>query len=140
MPKINQDLLDRLAGGRGSKARVYALIQTISAKNTVPRFVSSSRAVNTLVTEPISNTLSPFTGGVPAKLAVDYHAAPLRLDDADRHSKAVPPPLNPFDQDPVGGGVWWHWRLRLERISGIFDHQGPRRRGRHTAERKHPLM
>jgi predicted nucleotide-binding protein len=42
MPKINQDLLGRLADKLGvTKSRVYALIQTISAKNRVPRHLGT---------------------------------------------------------------------------------------------------
>jgi predicted nucleotide-binding protein len=42
MPKINQHLLDRLAGRlRVTKARIYTLIQTISAKNRVPRHLGA---------------------------------------------------------------------------------------------------
>jgi predicted nucleotide-binding protein len=42
MPKINQLLLDRLASRLGvTKARIYALIQTISAKNRVPRHLGA---------------------------------------------------------------------------------------------------
>src|SRR5271163_4967218 len=42
MPKINQDLLSRLKTKLGvSTARMYALIQEISAKNRVPRHLGA---------------------------------------------------------------------------------------------------
>ena len=42
MPKINQTLLERLANKQGvTKARIYALIQQISAQNRVPRHLAA---------------------------------------------------------------------------------------------------
>src|SRR5262249_58540724 len=66
---------------------------------------------------------------VAAKLAMDDDAAPLGLDDTDRHPNAVPPPLDPLDQNLEDGGVWWHWRVRMRWVWGIFDHQEPAEEG-----------
>jgi hypothetical protein len=54
---------------------------------------------------------------------MDDDAAPLRLNNADRHPNPMSPPINPLHQDVVDDGVGWDWRVRFRRMSTTFDHQ-----------------
>ena len=83
MPKINHDLLDRLASRVGvRKARVYALIQTISAKNRVPRHLGALLLAGdngiSIQKYASAQDLADLRG-IPNHVPVSVNAAPTAL-------------------------------------------------------------
>jgi predicted nucleotide-binding protein len=80
MAKINQALLERLATKLGvTKARVYALIQDISAKNRVPRHLGALLlAGDNRISQQKYATVEELAGlrGIPNHIPVSLSAAP----------------------------------------------------------------
>jgi hypothetical protein len=85
---------------------------------------ASSRAANTLLTEPIFEQAVVVQSGVRIvtfELAMHDDATPQRLNNAHRHPKPMSPPINSLHQDLVDDGVGWNWRVRFRRMSTTFD-------------------
>lgn len=89
MARINQALLDRLAAKlRVSKARVYALIQQISAKNRVPRHLGALLLAG-------DNNISVQKYATPQDLA-ELRGTPQHIP------VAAPPPVSPAARSGAG--------------------------------------
>lgn len=92
MSKINQELLDRLAGRlEVGKARVYALIQMISAKNRVPRHLGALLLAGDNGIS-IQKYASPQEltdlRGIPSHVPIAVNAAPVAPSAASAAKKA----------------------------------------------------
>jgi predicted nucleotide-binding protein len=98
MPKINQLLLDRLAGRLGvTKARIYTLIQTISAKNRVPRHLGAL-----LLAGDNGISIQKYTS---AQDLAELRGIPNHVPVAVNAVSAAPPPQKAVLKKGKGAGL-----------------------------------